>query len=117
MIDAKLLQSFMSDIEWLRTFKSPSAKDSTPSTGASTAQYSPFEEMLAKTIASLESKQSQDSATSPGGLSSTLQLMETDLLNGLLNPGSKRDNVSKSLTSEDIDKLFPELANLKTFLN
>jgi hypothetical protein len=113
MIDAKLLQSFMSDIEWLRTMSnSPASKSSAASQKANSAEFDPFEEILAKAIGILESSQSQGNAPLSEA-NSALQLVGADMFNTWLNPGS---NGGGYVTTEDIDKLFPDLAALNSML-
>jgi len=111
MIEAKLLQSFMSDIEWLRKLSNSSATGSTSSSGAKSAPYDPFTEILAKTIGLLEENQLQDNA--PLGTINPGFQLGMEMLNTWLNPGSNR---SSSVTKDDIDKLFPDLANLNSML-
>jgi len=117
MIDDKLLQSFMSDIEFLRTYSSSSAKSPASSVGAKSAEYDPFAELLAKAMGALEADQSQGNANQSSIFNSGLQLIEADKFNTWLNPGNNaRNNIGKSVTTDDIDRLFPELANLSSLL-
>ncbi|MDR0499251.1 MAG: hypothetical protein LBH03_05920 [Holophagales bacterium] len=112
MIDAKLLQSFMSDIEWMRAVSSKSTNSSTPSLMADSAQCDPFAEILAKTIGVLEENQSQENMPLTG-INTELQLIEANMLNTWLNSGNNKSN---SVTKDDIEKLFPDLANLDSML-
>ncbi|MCL1894287.1 MAG: hypothetical protein FWG02_08660 [Holophagaceae bacterium] len=94
MIDDKLLQSFISDIEWMKvTSLSPRANS---------AAQDPFAEVMAKAVKILEEDQSQGKLP-----------LSADLLNTWLNPGSSRGS---SVTMDDLDRLFPELANLSSLL-
>jgi hypothetical protein len=111
MIEAKLLQSFMSDIEWLRELSKASAKASMSPSEAKSAPYDPFAEILAKAAKILEENQVQENA--PLGAISPQLLLAGDVFNTWLNSGHNR---SASLTAEDIDKLFPDLANLNSLL-
>jgi len=134
MIDAKLLQSFMSDIEMLRSLSSSHANSSASSAGAKSAPYDPFTEILAKTLKALEAEQSKgefsgseavnpglqvgdllsvwrNAGIDPSGINPGLQNIGANMFNTWFNQGN---NKSGSLTSDDIDKLFPELANLNS---
>jgi len=136
MIDAKLLQSFMSDIEMLRSLSSSSANSSASSAGAKSAPYDPFTEILAKTLKALEAEQLQgdisgseainpglkvgdllsvwrNAGINPSGINSGLQNIGANVFNTWFNQGNNR---SGSVTSDDINKLFPELSNLNSML-
>jgi len=113
MIDDKLLQSFMADIEWLRTYSSSSAKASASPFGANSAVYDPFAEVLAKAMGAIEADLSQGNMPLSDILNSGFQLVEAEMFNTWINPGN---NTSKSVTAQDIDNLFPELANLNSML-
>jgi len=113
MIDDKLLQSFMADIEWLRSYSSSSANASASNLGAKSADYDPFAEVLARAMGAIEANQSQGNMPLSDILNSGFQLVEADMFNTWLNPGN---NTSKSVTKQDIDNLFPELANLNSTL-
>lgn len=101
MIDAKLLQSFMLDIEMLRALSSSSAKDSAPSLMADSDLYNPFSEILARTLALIEAEHSDETLPLP------------NLFDTWFNQGNSG---SRAVTTADIDKLFPELANLNALL-
>jgi hypothetical protein len=113
MIDAKLLQSFMSDIEWMRATSNSSANASSSSKGAKSALFDPFEDILAKAMRVLQSEQSQEDMSLDGILSPGNQLNNMDLLNSWFSQGSSKNG---SLTQSDIDSLFPDLANLNAML-
>jgi len=114
MIDAMLLQSFMSDIEMLRSMSNaPAAKK------ANSAEYDPFGELLARAMGIQDPSKSQTnpSASDPNAV---LQLVRANMIETWVNPGGS-NNSSKGggggyLTTEDIDALFPELAALNTML-
>jgi len=113
MIDAMLLQSFMSDIEMLRSMSnSPSAKK------AKSAEYDPFEELLARAMGILDPAQSQ---TTPqvSDPNAALQLIRANMINTWLNPdgnGGNGGNRPGYVTTEDLDALFPELAALNSIV-
>ncbi|MDR2561170.1 MAG: hypothetical protein LBC63_05320 [Holophagales bacterium] len=113
MIDAMLLQSFMSDIEMLRNMSNaPAGKK------ANSAEYDPFGELLARAMGIQDPTQSQTnpSVSDPNAM---LQLVRANMIETWLNPEGS-NNGSKGgggyLTTEDIDALFPELAALNTIL-
>jgi hypothetical protein len=114
MIDAMLLQSFMSDIEMLRSMSNaPAAKK------ANFAECDPFEEILARVMGIQDPAQSQTnpSVSDPNAM---LQLVRANMIETWVNPGGSNNSGSKGgggyLTTEDIDALFPELAALNTML-
>jgi len=113
MIDAMLLQSFMSDIEMLRSMSnSPASKK------ANSAEYDPFEEILARAMGILNPNQSQTNPL-PSDPNAALQLIRTNMIDTWLNPeanGGNGGNRPSYLTTEDIDALFPELAALNSII-
>jgi len=110
MIDAKLLQSFMSDMERLRSNSSSSANNLALSAGAKSAPSEPFTEILAKTLDVLKENQAQGDVPVSGAINSRLQLIDTDMLNVWLNYGNNR-NGSAIGENEGIDTPFPESAS------
>ena len=110
MIDAKLLQSFMSDIEMLRSMSnSPAAKK------ANSAENSPFEELLARAMGIIDPAQSQ--ANQPlSDANAALQLLRANMIDTWLNPEGNGGNKAGYVTTEDIDALFPELAALNSIV-
>jgi hypothetical protein len=108
MIEALVLQSFMSDIEMMRTFKSAPKNGSASLMGANAAPYDPFEEILARAISVLEKNQPLGNLPLAGS-----QANGIDLFNSWLNPANRGSN---SVTQADLDSLFPELASLSSRL-
>jgi len=101
MIDSTLLQSFMSDIEMLRALSSSSNKGSGSSLMKDSVLCDPFSEILARAMNVIETDQSRENIPLP------------NLFDTWFNQGSYG---SRALTSADIDKMFPELANLNSLL-
>jgi hypothetical protein len=116
MIDAKLLQSFMSDIERMKTMSNSSANGQASGLGANSALSDPFAEILARTLGTSEAGQSQENLPL-SEIIAGFQLVESEIFNTWVNPennksNSSNSNAAKALTTADIDSLFPDLANL-----
>jgi hypothetical protein len=115
MIDAKLLQSFMSDIERMKTMANSSVNGQASGLGANSALSDPFAEILARTLGTSESSQSQENLPL-SEIIAGFQLVESEIFNTWVNPGNNKSgsnsNAAKALTTADIDSLFPDLANL-----
>jgi hypothetical protein len=115
MIDAKLLQSFMSDIERMKSMSSSSANGQASSLEANSALSDPFAEILARTLGTSEVGQSQENVPL-SEIIAGFQSVEAEIFNTWVNPennkSSSNSNAAKALTTADIDSLFPDLANL-----
>jgi hypothetical protein len=119
VIDAKLLQSFMSDIERMKSLSNSSANGQASGLGANSALSDPFAEILARTLGGSEAGQSQENLPL-SEIIAGFQLVESEIFNTWVNPGNAK-NASKgtaatALTTADIDSLFPDLANLNNTL-
>jgi hypothetical protein len=116
MIDAKLLNTFLSDIEWMKATSASSANSSASPLGANSTSYDPFEEVLARAMGDLGASQATGNM-SPTELLNSLQLVRDSVLDTWLKPvKTENGTTGKAVTSQDIDNLFPELANLDKML-